>query len=41
MEVCSEVRLEEDKFSAMNIIATPVIDFVAFIAKSSGSTGEK
>ena len=30
MEVCSEVCLEEDRMSAMNILTTLAIDFVAF-----------
>jgi len=36
MEVCSEVRLEEDRSSAMNVMATSVIDSVVFSAKSFG-----
>ena len=32
MEVCSEVHLEEDRSSAMNIITASVTDFVAFSA---------
>ena len=41
MEVCSEVRLEEDRSIAMKVIATPVTDSVAFSSKSSSSTGDK
>ena len=41
MEVCSKVLLEEDRFSAMNIITTFVTDSTAFSAKSSGTTGDK
>ena len=33
MEVCSEIRLEEDRTSAMNIFATPTIDSAAFSAR--------
>ena len=38
MEVCLEVRLEEDRSSAMNITATSITDSTAFNAKSSGTT---
>ena len=41
MEVCSEVRLEEDRSSAMNITTTSVTDSAAFSAESSGITGDK
>ena len=41
MEVCSEIRLEEDRTSAMNISATPTIDSAAFSARSSNSSSDK
>lgn len=41
MEVCSKVRLEEDRTSTMNILATPAIDSVAFSARSSTHDGKK
>ena len=37
MEVCSEIRLEDDHISAMNIFATSTIDFTALSARSSNS----
>ncbi|KAL0557503.1 hypothetical protein IC582_006047 [Cucumis melo] len=41
MEVCSEICLEEDRTSAMNISTTPSIDSVAFTARSSTSGNDK
>ena len=41
MEVCSEIRLEEDRTSAINISATPTIDSVAFSVRSSNSGSDK
>ena len=34
MEVCFEVRLEEDRTSAMSILPTLAIDYVAFNVKT-------
>lgn len=41
MEVCSEVCLEEDRTSAMNILTTLAIDSVAFSVTSSTHDSEK
>lgn len=41
MEVCSKVRLEEDRTSAMNILTTSAIDSTGFSARSSTSDSEK
>ncbi|TYK31675.1 uncharacterized protein E5676_scaffold398G00370 [Cucumis melo var. makuwa] len=41
IEVSSEVRLEEDRTSAMSSLTTPAIDFVAFSAKSSAYDNER
>ncbi|TYK21875.1 uncharacterized protein E5676_scaffold494G00080 [Cucumis melo var. makuwa] len=41
MEVCSEVHLEEDRVSAMNIKTVFAIDSTAFSTKLSGSDNDK
>ena len=41
MEVCSEVRLEEDRTSAMNTMGSSITDSSAFSAKSASTTGDK
>ncbi|KAA0048776.1 reverse transcriptase [Cucumis melo var. makuwa] len=35
MEVCFEVRLEEDRTNAMGVLTTPVIDSAAFFARET------
>ena len=37
MDLCSELRLEEDHTSAMNIVTIPSIDSVVFIVKSNSN----
>ena len=41
MEVCSKVRLQEDRTSAMNILTTLAIDFAASSTRSSTHDNEK
>ena len=41
MEVCSKIRLEEDRTSTMNLFATPIIDSAAFSVSSSNSGSDK
>ncbi|XP_050936316.1 uncharacterized protein LOC103497029 isoform X2 [Cucumis melo] len=41
MEVCFEVRLEEDRTNAMGVLTTPTIDFAAFSARSSNHDSDK
>ncbi|KAL0545233.1 hypothetical protein IC582_020383 [Cucumis melo] len=41
MEVCYEIRLKEDRTSAMNISATPSIGSTAFSVRSSTSGNDK
>ena len=41
MEVYYEIRLKEDRTSAMSISTTPTIDSAAFIARSSTSGSDK
>ncbi|TYK11079.1 Beta-galactosidase [Cucumis melo var. makuwa] len=41
MEVCFEVRLEEDRTNAMGVLTTPTIDSAAFSARSSNHDSDK
>ncbi|KAA0035089.1 Beta-galactosidase [Cucumis melo var. makuwa] len=41
MEVCFEVRLEEDRTNAMGVLTTPTIDSAAFSARSSKHDSDK
>ncbi|KAA0048527.1 transportin-3 isoform X1 [Cucumis melo var. makuwa] len=41
MEVCFEVRLEEDRSNAMGVLTTPTIDSAAFSARSSNHDSDK
>ncbi|KAL0554275.1 hypothetical protein IC582_008192 [Cucumis melo] len=41
MEVCFEVRLEEDRTNAMGVLTTSTIDSVAFSARSSNHDSDK
>ncbi|KAA0066521.1 Retrovirus-related Pol polyprotein from transposon TNT 1-94 [Cucumis melo var. makuwa] len=41
MEVCFEVRLEENRTNAMGVLTTPTIDFAAFSARSSNHDSDK
>ena len=41
MEVCHEVRLEEDRANAMSVLTTPITAFAAFIARSLTHDHEK
>ncbi|KAL0543620.1 hypothetical protein IC582_018720 [Cucumis melo] len=41
MEVCFEVRLEEDRTNAMGVLTTPTIDSTAFSARSSNHDNDK
>ncbi|KAA0036818.1 Cysteine-rich RLK (RECEPTOR-like protein kinase) 8 [Cucumis melo var. makuwa] len=41
MEVCFEVRLEEDRTNAIGVLTTPTIDSAAFSARSSNHDSDK
>ncbi|KAA0025328.1 cysteine-rich RLK RECEPTOR-like protein kinase [Cucumis melo var. makuwa] len=41
MEVCFEVRLEEDRTNVMGVLTTPTIDSAAFSARSSNHDSDK
>ncbi|KAA0054884.1 Beta-galactosidase [Cucumis melo var. makuwa] len=41
MEVCFEVRLEEDRTNAMSVLTTPTIDSAAFSARFSNHDSDK
>ncbi|TYK14395.1 Cysteine-rich RLK (RECEPTOR-like protein kinase) 8 [Cucumis melo var. makuwa] len=41
MEVCFEVRVEEDRTNAMGVLTTPTIDSAAFSARSSNHDSDK
>ncbi|KAA0042054.1 myosin-9 isoform X2 [Cucumis melo var. makuwa] len=41
MEVCFEVRLEEDRTNPMGVLTTPTIDSAAFSARSSNHDSDK
>ncbi|KAL4031039.1 hypothetical protein IC575_009295 [Cucumis melo] len=41
IEVCFEVRLEEDRTNAMSVLTTPTIDSAAFSARSSNHDSDK
>ncbi|KAA0054072.1 Beta-galactosidase [Cucumis melo var. makuwa] len=41
MEVCFEVRMEEDRTNAMGVLTTPTIDSVAFSVRSSNHDSDK
>ncbi|KAL0556855.1 hypothetical protein IC582_005372 [Cucumis melo] len=41
MEVCFEVRLEEDRTNAMGVLTTPTIDSATFSTRSSNHDNDK
>ncbi|KAL0554514.1 hypothetical protein IC582_008437 [Cucumis melo] len=41
MEVCFEVRLEEDHTNAIGVLTTPTIDSITFSARSSNHDSDK